>query len=704
MKLQFKILAVLIPFVLLSLVVLGLWSFNEARQSTYKSTYRYLRNVLESYTNDQIVQNYRLLKEAKLDNVQSYVENYQQESIKKSEELTRTKGGHIIIFNTSGKLVFCSMNHAVSDLERSWARAIREVVNDDGDDIKSGKIEEDSYNNIYAVRYFKPWEWVVVYAIEDDEISLSLDKILMLTFTITVLCAFGGTILIFIFSKIYLVRPINVLRDAASKITSHQKIKTIAVDSKDELGTLARSMETMSQSIYQYKTDRQQAEKSLLEKQRELELSQQELKRHHDSLEQLVNDRTFELKEANRQLQKEIIVRKQEQEEKHELELKLLQAQKMESIGNLAGGIAHDFNNILSSILGFTALAIEEAEQGSPMEDDLQEVYTAGLRAKDLVNQILTFARQSDEELSAIKVNSIIKEVLKFIRSSIPTTIEIKHDIDSDSFIMGSAIQLHQMMMNLCTNAAHAMESDGGTLEISLKDIIVDRNVNSGKLNLESGSYIKILVSDTGHGIEPTILDKIFEPYFTTKAQGEGTGIGLAMVLGIVESYGGEITVESKPGRGTRFSTYLPITVEHQSFQPYIPEEVPQGQERILFVDDEPAIAKLGGRVLEQLGYSVTVRTSSVESLELFQSRPNDYDLVISDVTMPLMTGDQLATQLMQIRPEIPVILFTGYSKKISEEKALELGVKAFANKPIVKTDLAQTVRKVLDEVRNSSN
>jgi PAS domain S-box-containing protein len=254
--------------------------------------------------------------------------------------------------------------------------------------------------------------------------------------------------------------------------------------------------------------------------------------------------------------------------EKKKVESELRQAQKMESIGVLAGGIAHDFNNILSSVLGFTELALDAVDKEAPIADDLKEVFTAGLRAKDLVNQILTFARKTDEERKPIQLDSIIKEVLKFIRSSIPTTIDIKQNIESDSFIMGSATQIHRIMMNLCTNAAHAMENNGGTLEITLKDIIIDRATMIGDGYLRFGNYIEIKVSDTGSGIEPEIIDKIFEPYFTTKGVGEGTGMGLAMVHGIVETYGGKIFVESKRGEGTVFKIYLPMAKRINDSQP----------------------------------------------------------------------------------------------------------------------------------------
>jgi PAS domain S-box-containing protein len=383
--------------------------------------------------------------------------------------------------------------------------------------------------------------------------------------------------------------------------------------------------------------------------------------------------------------------------ERRNVEEKLRQTQKMESIGNLAGGIAHDLNNILSVILGFTELALGALDKETPVREDLQEVYAASLRAKELVNQILTFARQSDEELKPIQVDFIIKEVLKFIRSSIPTTIEIKHNIASASYIMGNTTQIHRIMMNLCTNAAHAMENNGGTLEITLRDITIDRVTMRGNSQLKLGNYIEIRVSDTGDGIDSQVINKIFDPYYTTKGQGEGTGMGLAMVHGIVDTYGGKIFVESSLGKGTIFTINLPVARESKAHQQHQEDELPSGQERILFVDDEAQIAKMANRILSQLGYSVITKTSSTEALELFRSKPDDFDLVISDVTMPKMTGDQLTQELLQIRPDIPVILCTGYSKRLSEGKASEIGVKAFAYKPIVKEDLAKTVRDVLD-------
>lgn len=393
---------------------------------------------------------------------------------------------------------------------------------------------------------------------------------------------------------------------------------------------------------------------------------------------------------------RDISERKKAEQEKEKLQEQLQQAQKMETIGNLAGGIAHDFNNILASIIGFTELALDETPEGTTAEDSLQEVYSAGKRAKDLVQQILAFARQSGEKRTPLQPVKIAKEVLKFIRSTIPATIQVQHSLDSESWIMGNATQIHQVLMNLCTNAAYAMEDSGGVLTVSMLDLSFDKE--GSPIGIEAGDYVEIKVSDTGSGIAPEIIDSIFDPYFTTKGTGEGTGMGLAMVQGVIESYHGKILVDSQLGKGTTFTTYLPLTRKRTGHKAYMAEQLLTGSEHILFVDDEHPIAKMGSQILERLGYSVTTRTSSIEALELFKTKPNDFDLVVTDMTMPNMTGDQLAIEFMKIRNDIPVILCTGYSKKISEGTASEIGIKAFAYKPIVKVDLAKTVRKVLDE------
>jgi signal transduction histidine kinase/ActR/RegA family two-component response regulator len=431
-----------------------------------------------------------------------------------------------------------------------------------------------------------------------------------------------------------------------------------------------------------------------------LQIEKENVETANTNLELKVKERTQELVQSTKQLKNEIEERKKSEAQNRELENKLIQAHKLESIGTLAGGIAHDFNNILSSIIGFTELALGEVKKGTMIEDDLQEVYAAGKRAKELVNQILAFARQSEEEIKPVQVSLIVKELLKFIRASIPTTIEIKSDINSDSLIMGNGTQIHQVMMNLCTNAAHAMESSGGEIKVILEDEFIDKKSELTDLGLCEGEHLKIVVSDTGTGIDPSIIGSIFEPYFTTKEIGEGTGMGLAMVHGIVTSYNGKIFVDSKLDEGTEFKIYIPTTSQRLDYKPYETEDFPGGSEKILFVDDEAPIAKMGSQMLSRLGYEVTTRISGIDALELFRETPDRFDLVITDMTMPNITGTILSKELLKLNPDIPIILCTGYSKSISEETAQKLGIKAFGFKPFIQADLAKTVRKVLDEVK----
>jgi CheY-like chemotaxis protein len=380
------------------------------------------------------------------------------------------------------------------------------------------------------------------------------------------------------------------------------------------------------------------------------------------------------------------------------------QAQKMEAVGTLAGGIAHDFNNILTSVLGFTELALNDVEKDTVMEERLQAVYSAGRRAKDLVKQILTFARKTDEETKPIQVNIIIKEALKLLRPTIPTTIEIKQDLRSDSLIMGAPTHVHQIIMNLCTNAAQAMEDEGGIMTVSLKDARLTPGFTKKHLGLDPGDFLELKISDTGKGIPPKILESIFEPYFTTKAKGEGTGMGLATVHGIVKKYQGEILVSSKLNKGSEFTIYLPVCRKKAPSKKYSFGDLPGGKENILIVDDEIQVAKITGLSLGRLGYNVTTLTSSLEALETFKSDPDAFDLVITDMTMPGMTGDRLTNKLLNIRPELPVILCTGYAKKFAGKEADIKGVRAFAYKPVTSSDLANLVRRVLDGEDASEN
>ena len=380
------------------------------------------------------------------------------------------------------------------------------------------------------------------------------------------------------------------------------------------------------------------------------------------------------------------------------LESQLQRAQKMEAIGTLAGGIAHDFNNILSAVLGYTELAMCQVENRTAVQGNLQEVLNAGKRARDLVKQILTFSRQADYEQKPIQVKLVVKESLKLLRASLPTTIEIRQNIKSDSLIMGDLTQIHQIMMNLCTNAGHAMQAKGGVLEVSLTDEEVDLASVSGNPDLNPGHYLQLTVSDTGHGMRPEVMEQIFDPFFTTKGPGEGTGLGLSVVHGIVKSHGGDIHAYSEPGNGTTFKIFFPAIKGRAEVLTQLEKPVLTGTEHILFIDDELALVKLGHQILESLGYKVTTRTSSIEALELFKAQPGRFDLVITDMTMPLMTGKELSAKLIKIRPDIPIILCTGFSSRINEEKGSAIGIQAFVMKPILRRTMAETIRRVLDQ------
>ena len=380
------------------------------------------------------------------------------------------------------------------------------------------------------------------------------------------------------------------------------------------------------------------------------------------------------------------------------LESRLQQAQKMEAIGTLAGGIAHDFNNILSPIIGFTELLQEDLPKNSLEQDSIREILQAALRAKDLVKQILTFSRQNAQELKPVKVQSILKEALKLLRSSIPRTIDIQTDIDPHcGVIIADSTQIHQIIMNLATNAYHAMQRAGGQLKVTLKQKDIASNP-MGFSELAAGKYAVLKVIDTGTGIDKGVMGKIFDPYFTTKAQEQGTGLGLSVVQGIVKSCNGHIHVYSEPEKGTEVHIYLPIMKKtvHATPQSII-KPVQGGTERILLVDDEEGIVKMVQQMLERLGYQVISHTRSPEALKVFKANPNQFDLIISDMTMPQMTGLELANEIKRLRPDIPFIICTGFSEQINGDIYKELGIQSFLTKPVIKKEMAQAIRNALD-------
>jgi PAS domain S-box-containing protein len=375
----------------------------------------------------------------------------------------------------------------------------------------------------------------------------------------------------------------------------------------------------------------------------------------------------------------------------------LQQAQKMEAIGTLAGGIAHDFNNILGAILGYAEMIRDDCPNDSKIICDIDQVIKAANRAKDLVKQILAFSRQSESEKIPIQPAEIIEEAIKLLRPSIPTTITIQQVMAPHvGTILADPNQIHQVLMNLCTNAFHAMELQGGTLTLSLQEKVLTPEELGDNPLVQPGNYMQLSVRDTGTGIPPEIRKRIFDPYFTSKEIGKGTGMGLAMVHGIVQSCGGCITFESQLGEGTVFHVFLPLAEALASPVSLVPEHIPAGKEHILFIDDEDLLLEMGKSMLERLGYKVTARANGIEGLTTFQNQPEIFDLVITDQTMPGMTGIDLSRRILQIRPDMPIILCTGYSSLLSEEKVKAIGIKEFAMKPFTKKDIANLIRNVL--------
>ena len=384
------------------------------------------------------------------------------------------------------------------------------------------------------------------------------------------------------------------------------------------------------------------------------------------------------------------------------MEEDLHQARKMEAVGILAGGIAHEFNNVLGIIIGNAEMALIDVEKWHPLNQNLNEIKSASLRARDVVKQLLNFSRKVDTYRKPIDMRVIVKEALKLLKASIPSHIEIQDIIPTElDAVVADSTQIHQLLINLCNNASQAMSNEGGTLKIELNNVTLDYEKASKLMDLKPGAYVKLSVSDTGGGIPRKFLDKIFDPYFTTKDVGKGTGMGLAVVHGIVRTHDGAIRADSHLGKGTVFDVYFPSSNEEVSQETKRDAKVPTGKEKIIFVDDEISIVKLYSNMLERLGYSVISETDPLRVVEHFQSNPLEYDLVISDMTMPNLTGDRLAEELIEIRPDIPIIVCTGFSEKMSPERAQEIGIKEVLMKPIEIKDLGNLVRKLLDEVKS---
>jgi PAS domain S-box-containing protein len=395
---------------------------------------------------------------------------------------------------------------------------------------------------------------------------------------------------------------------------------------------------------------------------------------------------------------RDITDHKQIEEERKQLQTQLRQKQKMEAIGTLAGGIAHDFNNILGALIGYTDLAKDDIPEGTLAHQNLQEALISANRATELVKQILTFSRKDEAKLVPMQINSIATEVLKLLRSSLPTSIEINHDINCNNAIMADETHIHQVLLNLGTNAAHAMAEDGGVLEVSLSNVNIDSDVMTNDGNLPRGSYVKLTVKDNGCGMSKGVQERIFEPFYTTKEVGKGTGMGLSVVHGIIENHNGIITVDSKRKKGTTFEIFFPCVEDIEIIETEDSEVILGHREQILLVDDEQSLLDMSTQMLTRIGYEVVGKTSSIEALEAFQEYPDKFDMVITDQTMPKMKGTELAKQLLSIRPDIPIVLCTGYSETISEESVKAIGIQELVMKPVNREEISRIIREILDK------
>jgi nitrogen-specific signal transduction histidine kinase/ActR/RegA family two-component response regulator len=398
----------------------------------------------------------------------------------------------------------------------------------------------------------------------------------------------------------------------------------------------------------------------------------------------------------------DITERKEAEKEARRLESALSQAQKMEAIGTLAGGIAHDFNNILSAIMGFGQLAQMNCSDGRKVHEYMVDLLSASERARGLVQQILAFSRQTNPEKQPLDTGILVKETLKLLRASIPSSIEIKQDVQTGlGTVMANQTQIHQVVLNLCTNSAQAMGIRGGKLSVELTRAEITESDRSSFGNVPAGDYIRLTVADTGQGMDALTLSRIFEPYFTTKEVGQGTGMGLALVHGIVKDHGGDIKVYSEPGIGTTFHVIFPVITSEAIEETPSRDILPGGRETVLFVDDEKTLTEIGRELLEILGYRVETYTSPIDALKSFTANPERYDLLITDMTMPGINGDRLASEIKKLRSGLPVIICTGFSRIISEETIHETGIKAILMKPLSLSELARTARRVLDEAED---
>jgi signal transduction histidine kinase/CheY-like chemotaxis protein len=621
--------------------------------------------------------------------------------------ITFGRSGSVYVVSPEGQMI-AHRNHQFVLLNKSIGNTMqfKQIMQAPGNEYTGNAENLEGVEVINASTVIGSTGWIVIAELPQREAhAITYRALVLIPLALIILMTFAAVAFRKILVREFL-RPVQLLRAGALRLSQGDLAYRLEAPRRlDELGQVMEAFNGMAAELaarsdeLQRHSDEiasayQQVQRELEERQK----AQAALKELNEELESRVEERTLSLVQSNKNLLHEITERKTAEEQRKKLEIQLQQAQKMEAIGRLAGGIAHDFNNILGAILGNAEMARGESIAGSNIADDLDEVIKASHRARDLIKQILAFSRQDESERLPLQPADIVQDAMKMLRPSIPSTIEIHREIArSTRLILADATQIHQILINLCTNALHALEDTGGRIDISLQDVELEESDLGREAGVRAGSFVRLSVGDSGPGIPPDVREKIFDPYFTTKEVGKGTGMGLSIVHGIVKSYGGFIILVTELGKGASFHVFFPALEEGSIAEEENAEIIATGSERILLVDDEQMLAEMVKKMLERLGYEVTARMSSQEALEVFAESPDQFDVVVTDQTMPGMTGLDLAGQLLRIRPDIPIILCTGYSTIISEEAAKAAGVREFALKPLAKRDIARLLRKVLD-------
>ncbi|PCK07659.1 MAG: hypothetical protein COA42_13195 [Alteromonadaceae bacterium] len=796
MKFQTKIILTILPIVLLAITGLGGWSYFEARSSVYQYTYQYMSLILKETLKNDLGRRTDLLRRSKMDSVDFFVQDYQKEALLSITKRSKSQAGQFFVFDEMDQMILSTQSNDSTLVNAHW-KGLSNRVNKAGKDPLTGYFIDEVYHDFYVASYFEPWGWKVFYLVEDTVANQSINKILWGTLITIAICTLGAVFSVALISKKILVQPVLALKESASKIANNEPLGTIAIDSKDELGGLARSMEGMSVELLLHNTQQLQLQNELKQANKELKKENLERKEAEQALEK--SNKTFiaivehlpvminsfnengECSIWNKELTKQLGYTFEEvaqgdllekcypdtserikvtnrissgegvfvlsypfskdgtrrvQEwadfslpngmhigigiditERKQLEEQLLQSQKMESLGTMAGGIAHEFNNILSTIQGYIEMSLMDLEDMNYLEgladlegdntlkQNLNQVYEAGEKAIDLVHQILLFSRKEAVDRQLIDPVPILKQTLKIMRATTPANIDINVNIEGDcGLIRTNVTQLHQVVVNLINNGVYALGENGGRINIvgkriSSQDAALSIPVES--ILSKAESLLQLTVEDTGCGIPSEHISQIFDPFFTTKEPGKGTGLGLSVVHAIIESHKGIITVDSEVGRGTIFDVYFALestalSTEQQNFERSPPQEKARGKGRILVVEDQEQISMLYQDFLEGMGYSVEICHDGLSAFERFSHDTQEFDLVLSDMEMPKMTGKQLAIKLLKIRPELPIILSSGYSIEISDEVVRAIGVSKYLKKPVRLSLLSEEIEKCL--------